>query len=140
MNTGQRQEGHQQTCRGRVRELVCVYVCFCARLCISMCVSVRMCLPVFLPPMHSPVCRLFCEDSCTTTPHVPLSAHVLVAFLLMTLCVVNFAVGRNALRESEEEKERLLKRIEELKDDIDMYQAEALQALQQRLKAVPTQT
>ncbi|EGD80522.1 hypothetical protein PTSG_01113 [Salpingoeca rosetta] len=47
---------------------------------------------------------------------------------------------RNALRDSEEEKERLLKRIEELKDDIDMYQAEALQALQERLKAVPAKT
>eukprot|EP01147_Barroeca_monosierra_P010863 gene10863-2938_t len=47
---------------------------------------------------------------------------------------------RHALRESEEEKERLLKRIEELKDDIDMYQAEALQALKERMRAFPTRT
>eukprot|EP00043_Microstomoeca_roanoka_P005664 m.57219 g.57219 ORF g.57219 m.57219 type:complete len:519 (+) comp13060_c0_seq1:211-1767(+) len=47
---------------------------------------------------------------------------------------------RQALREGEEEKEQLLKRIEELKDDIDMYQTEALQALQARIKAVPVRT
>lgn len=42
---------------------------------------------------------------------------------------------RQALRQSEEEKERLLKRVEELKDDIDQYQADALAAL--KAKAVP---
>jgi hypothetical protein len=39
------------------------------------------------------------------------------------------------LRENEEEKERLLRRIEELKDDVDLYQAEAAAAL--RRSAVP---
>eukprot|EP00049_Salpingoeca_infusionum_P010179 m.172038 g.172038 ORF g.172038 m.172038 type:complete len:521 (+) comp14569_c0_seq2:128-1690(+) len=42
---------------------------------------------------------------------------------------------RQALRESEEEKERLLRRIEELKDDIDSYHTEAMEALQSRIAA-----
>lgn len=39
------------------------------------------------------------------------------------------------MRESVEEKESLMKRIEELRDDIDMYQAEMASLL--RAKAVP---
>ena len=69
-------------------------------------------------------------------PHF-LFGHVLNAFFMLCLRLPVLLLCRNALRESEEEKERLLKRIEDLKDDIDMYQAEAIKALQERLTAAP---
>jgi coiled-coil domain-containing protein 77 len=40
------------------------------------------------------------------------------------------------LKEGEEEKERLLRRIEDLKDDIDLYQSQAAAALRKKAMQV----